>query len=121
MTRSSRTFLTATDDYNWHDDHTKNIEFAYAFIRERVAKGGKGWRGYPMNAWQSIETAPHDRRIILWTGREIYIGHWGKSVETDYEAFIIAEWGEGDQAMVGSATHWTEAPKPPATQRTGEG
>jgi hypothetical protein len=74
-----------------------------------------------MGGWQPIETAPHDRRIILWTGREIYIGHWGKNVETDHEAFIIAEWGDGDQAMVGSATHWMEAPKPPATQRTGEG
>lgn len=64
-----------------------------------------------MGGWQPIETAPHDRRIILWTGREIYIGHWGKNVETDHEAFIIAEWGDGDQAMVGSATHWMEAPR----------
>jgi len=36
-------------DYDQHDDLRKSVEFAYAFIRERVAKGGKGWRGYPMN------------------------------------------------------------------------
>jgi hypothetical protein len=52
--RSSRTFPTAIDDYDWSDDHRKNIEFSYAFIRERVAKGGKGWRGYPMNDGQPL-------------------------------------------------------------------
>lgn len=72
-------------------------------------------------SWQPIETVPHDRRVILWTGREIYIGHWAKNAHTGHEAFIIAEWGkDGDQAMLGNVTHWMEAPKPPATQRTTE-
>lgn len=42
------------DDYDWQDDHRKNIEFAYSFIRERAAKGGKGWRDYPMNDGQPL-------------------------------------------------------------------
>lgn len=47
------------DSYDWNDDHQKNIEFAYAFIRERVARGGKGWKGYPeMNGEPLIEPAP---------------------------------------------------------------
>mgnify|MGYP001576056754 CR=1 FL=1 len=45
-------------DYDWQDDHRKNIELAYAFIRERVAKGGKGWRGYPMNDGQPLIERP---------------------------------------------------------------
>jgi len=77
------------------------------------AGGGKWSRCPVVGAWQPIETAPKDRRIILWTGREIYIGHWAKNVETDHEAWIIAEWGDGDQAMTGAATHWMEAPKAP--------
>ncbi len=43
-----------TDDYDRDDDFRKSVEFAYAFIRERVAKGGKGWKGYPMNDGQPL-------------------------------------------------------------------
>ena len=46
------------DAYDWNDDHRRNIEFAYAFIRDRVASGGKGWRGYPMNEGQPLIERP---------------------------------------------------------------
>lgn len=29
-----------------------------------------------MTDWQPIETAPHDRRILLWTGLSISIGRY---------------------------------------------
>jgi hypothetical protein len=35
-------------DYNAADDMRRSIEFAYAAIRERVKRGGRGWRGWPM-------------------------------------------------------------------------
>jgi hypothetical protein len=35
------------DGYDATDDLRKSIEFAYVAIRERVAAGGPGWRGWP--------------------------------------------------------------------------
>lgn len=35
-----------TDDYDRNDDFRRSIEFAYRFIRARVAGGGTGWREY---------------------------------------------------------------------------
>lgn len=35
-----------TDDYDRNDDVRRSIEFAYRFIRARVASGGAGWREY---------------------------------------------------------------------------
>lgn len=47
------------DAYDEKDDLYKSVEFAYAFIRERVARGGKGWKGYPeMNGEPLIEQPP---------------------------------------------------------------
>jgi hypothetical protein len=46
------------DEYDWQVDHRKNIEFAYELVRERVAKGGKGWKGYPMNDGQPLIERP---------------------------------------------------------------
>lgn len=63
--------MPASDDYDWQDDHRKNIEFAYAFIRERVAKGGKGWRGYLMNEkpvmhglWRDDPKTPEGKYLV---------------------------------------------------------
>lgn len=66
-------------------------------------------------AWQPIETAPRDQRLLLWNGTGMYCGHWAKSIETDDEAWIIAEYGnEGDQLLI-KATHWMPLPLPPST------
>ena len=59
--RSSRTIVTRIDDYNALDDLAKGIEFAYKLIRERVAKGGKGWKGYPMNDGQPLIERPDQK------------------------------------------------------------
>lgn len=73
----------STSDYDWNDDHRKNIEFAYAHIRERVAKGEKGWRGYPMNDGQPLVERP-DQKIA--------------------ERFrVMAEWIERNPAEFGGA------------------
>ena len=34
-------------DYDPSDDMRRSVEFAYAFIRKRVARRGRGWRGWP--------------------------------------------------------------------------
>ena len=68
------------------------------------------------NEWKPIETAPKDRRILLWSWAEMYVGHWAQHFETGAEAYIIAEWGdEGEQLLV-KATHWKELPAPPKDQ-----
>ena len=63
--------------------------------------------------WQPIETAPHDKRVLVWSGQEFYAAHWAKNPFTDDEAWIVAEWGaEGEQALV-RPTHWMPLPMPP--------
>jgi NTP pyrophosphatase (non-canonical NTP hydrolase) len=66
------------EDYDWTDDHRKNVEFAYAFIRERVAKGGKGWRGYPMN----------DVMIDLLATHEKFVAHLFPAYSSSDERFL---------------------------------
>jgi hypothetical protein len=39
--------LPSHDSYDPSDDMRASIEFAYRAIRERVARGGRGWRGCP--------------------------------------------------------------------------
>jgi hypothetical protein len=44
-------------DYDAADDLRASTEFAYEHIRERVARGGRGWRGWP-SAGILSQTAP---------------------------------------------------------------
>jgi hypothetical protein len=39
--------LPPDDDYDADDDLRKSVEYAYRAIRQRVAHGGRGWRGWP--------------------------------------------------------------------------
>lgn len=66
-----------------------------------------------LGTWLPIATAPKKDRVLLWSGTGMYCGHWAKSIETDDEAWVIAEFGnEGDQLLV-KATHWMPLPAPP--------
>lgn len=63
--------------------------------------------------WQPIETAPKDKRVLVWSGQEIYAAHWARHMTTDDEAWVVAQWGEeGDQALV-KPTHWMPLPEAP--------
>ena len=81
---------------------------------EQAAEGEPG--AFPVFAapvWQPIETAPHNRRLLVWSGQEMYCAHWSQNPITGDEAWIVAEWGtEGDQALV-RPTHWMELPDMP--------
>lgn len=63
--------------------------------------------------WQPIETAPKDKRILVWSGQEICAAHWAQNPITGDEAWVVAEWGQdGDQALV-KPTYWQSLPTPP--------
>ena len=63
--------------------------------------------------WRPMETAPHDKRVMVWSGREMYCAHWAQNPMTCDEAWIVAEWGtDGDQALV-KPTQWRPLPLPP--------
>jgi hypothetical protein len=67
-----------------------------------------------MMEWQPIETAPRDKRILVWSGQEIYAAHWVRNMITNDEAWIVAQWGdECDQALV-KPTHWLPLPEAPS-------
>lgn len=69
------------------------------------------------NEWQLIETAPHDKRVLVWTGQEIYAAHWAQHTVTGDVAWIIAEWGdEGDQVLC-KPILWTVCPELPAQNK----
>ena len=59
--------------------------------------------------WQPINTAPKDKRILVFTGQEIYAAHWVQNIETEHEAWMIGEMENGDQAVV-NAVSWCEIP-----------
>jgi len=66
-----------------------------------------------MGEWKSMDSAPRDRRVIVWTGQEIYCAHWSQNPITGDEAWIIAEFGdEGDQLLVRPEL-WCEPPTKP--------
>jgi uncharacterized phage-associated protein len=68
--------------------------------------------------WQPMETAPRDKRVMVWSGQEMYCAHWAQNPMKGDEAWIIAEWGtEGDQALV-KPTHWHPLPLPPNEEIT---
>ena len=65
-----------------------------------------------MIEWQPIETAPHNQRLLVWTGQEMYCAHWSQNPFTGDVAWIVAEWGNGEQALV-KPIHWQPVPEHP--------
>lgn len=90
------------DDYDWND-HRKNIEFAYAVIRERVALGGKGWKGYAM--WQLIDTVPEDTLVMVYSPFGYDIAY----MNSQDKAWFTRE----GQQYPFAPTHWMVMPEPP--------
>jgi hypothetical protein len=101
-------------DYDRDDDFRRSIEFAYEHIRECVALGGKGWRGFPMSEWQSIETAPKDSRIRVWAGGYEHHARWN---DDQYAKKPRPYWDvEGwrtTQSRARQPTHWMLTSEPP--------
>ena len=63
-------------------------------------------------AWQPIATAPKDKRILVFTGQEIYAANWVKNIENDQEAWRVGYMTNGDGLVV-SALLWHDAPDAP--------
>lgn len=87
---------------------------------ERIDVGGKGWRGYPMNQWQPIETAPKDgTEIILYFPslvHSIQIANWhhAEYFTNGKKTFESCRWTIG--SILGDPpepTHWMFLPEPP--------
>jgi len=66
-----------------------------------------------MGEWQSMESAPRDRRVIVWTGQEIYCAHWSQNPITGDEAWIIAEFGDDGDQLLARPAMWCEPPTKP--------
>lgn len=72
-----------------------------------------------MSAWQDIETAPKDRRIIIATDTEMYVVNWVQNFITGDDAWRVAVFEadaeSSNQVLIknGLAKAWTEAPEHP--------
>jgi hypothetical protein len=60
--------------------------------------------------WQPIETAPMDRRLLLWDGIWVSAGAY---VDYDSMGWIMDSEYPGD---VSNPTHWMPLPAPPAAE-----
>jgi hypothetical protein len=103
--RSSRTTVTRTDEYDEQDDLYKSVEFAYKHIRERVAKGGKKWKGYM--TWQPISTAPKDTLVLVYDPTGCNIAY----LDDATHLWIACAGNSHDEIIV--PTHWQSLPEPP--------
>lgn len=64
-----------------------------------------------MTPWQPINTAPRDRRILLWTGTERHCAQWSKNPFTGHEAWLVARYGEEGDCLIlplDLPTRWAE-------------
>lgn len=62
--------------------------------------------------WQPIDTAPKDRRLLVWTGQNSHCAQWVQNPYTGDEAWMIAITADNQQVIV-KATHWQPLPEPP--------
>lgn len=67
--------------------------------------------------WKLIGNAPHDKRILVWTGQEIYAAHWVKHPVTGDEAFMVGECINNSYQLLTKPTHWMLLPEPPTEDK----
>lgn len=63
--------------------------------------------------WRPIDTAPHDQRVLVWTGRNTYCAHWVQHPVTGDEAWCLAEYGDDGDQLLARPTHWQALPDSP--------
>lgn len=68
--------------------------------------------------WQPISSAPKDKRVLVWTGQDIYAAQWAKNPYTDEEAWVVGRFWvvggeEDDQLILKNPTHWQPLPEEP--------
>ena len=68
--------------------------------------------------WQLIDTAPKDKRILVFAGKSMYVGIYAQHTKTNEDCWIVAEFGDnGERALIVKPTHWHPLPEPPKTMQ----
>jgi hypothetical protein len=68
-------------------------------------------------SWNVIETAPHDKEILVYTELgNFHVVYHVENVATGETAWMVAQFDDGDQALLTNATHWMELPKRPSIE-----
>ena len=62
--------------------------------------------------WKHINSAPKDKRIIVWTGFVAHVAHWVQNPFTGDEAYLVSEAEDGTHHLC-HPTHWRGLPFPP--------
>lgn len=71
-----------------------------------------------MNEWQTIDSAPRDRDILVFVpdSCEQFVAYWHKR----FGAWVYAATASGVRVFTKAATHWMPRPSPPTDRRTPE-
>jgi hypothetical protein len=73
------------------------------------------------HGWQSMDTAPKDRRILLIMDGEMYAAIWVKDFITGYESYSIGTLPDGMKVWIDVAPEaWHELPELPVLTTDGE-
>lgn len=69
-----------------------------------------------MSAWQSIDTAPKDRRILVRNpAGAVHCAEWATSIDTDENAWRVSVWhggnGEFNCLLVPNVHEWADIPE----------
>lgn len=68
----------------------------------------------PTTNWRAIETAPRDRRILLWNGvTGVYSAEWMPLPESADGVWPLLQWGGKTGRWFPEPTHWMPLPEPP--------
>ena len=70
------------------------------------------------SGWKAIESAPKNRRILVFNGARVFAAEWAINLFTEEGAWRVATYtDEGDQIILKDATHWTDYPPLPAAPK----
>ena len=64
--------------------------------------------------WNTMDTCPKSKRVLVWTGQNMYVAEWVKNFVTGDEAFAVADLAD-DERLIVRPTNWQELPKPPTS------
>lgn len=102
--------------YEKRPDLIKDDDYCFGFMVQVVELAIAEER--EASGWKAIESAPKNRRILVFNGARVFAAEWAINLFTEEGAWRVATYtDEGDQIILKDATHWTDYPPLPAAPK----